>query len=92
MKNQVNIKLIEGSFQPSEAGKVLFSLLNSKINYHNLELFSAQERSDGNVEHSKLRIQYLKNASEELSDLIKEASENKYHFEIVGNIQIILKK
>ena len=88
MENNVTIKLVEGSFLPSEAGKILFSLINSKINYHNLELFSAQERSDGNLEHSKQRIEYLKNASEKLSEFIKEAAQNQYHFEITGDIQI----
>ena len=90
MENNLKIKLIEGNFIPSEAGKVLFSLLNSKINYHNLELFSAQERSDGNVEHSKLRIEYLKNITEKLSDFIKEGVENQFQFEIIGDIQIKL--
>lgn len=88
MENNVTIKLVEGSFLPSEAGKILFSLINSKINYHNLELFSAQERSDGNLEHSKQRIEYLKNASEKLSEFIKEAAQNQNHFEITGDIQI----
>ena len=90
MENQLKIKLIEGIFFPKEAGKVLFSLLNSKINYHNLELFSAQERFDGNVEHSKLRIEYLKEMSEELTNFIKEASENHHQLEITGDIQIKL--
>ena len=88
MENNLTIKLVEGSFLPSEAGKILFSLINSKINYHNLELFSAQERSDGNLEHSKQRIEYLKNASEKLSESIKEAAQNQSHFEITGDIQI----
>ena len=92
MENKIKIKLVDGSFLPSEAGKVLFSLINNKINYHNLELFSAQERSDGDVEHSKSRIEYLKNASEQLSNFIKEAAQNQHYFEINGDIEIILKK
>lgn len=92
MKNSFTIKLVEGNFQPNEAGKVLFSLINSKINYHNLEIFSGQERSDGNVEHSQRRVDYLKTTSDDLSDYIKEAIQNQYNFEIVGNIEIILKK
>ena len=71
---------------------MLLSLLNSKINYHNLELFSAQERSDGNLEHSKSRIEYLKSVSEQLSDFIKRASQNNSSFEITGDVQIILKR
>lgn len=88
MEKKLTINLVEGSFLPSEAGKVLFSLINSKINYHNLELFSAQERSDGDLEHSKQRIEYLKNVSDQLSAFLKTATQNQYHFEITGNIQI----
>jgi uncharacterized FlaG/YvyC family protein len=88
MEKQLTINLIQGSFLPSEAGKVLFSLLNSKINYHNLEIFSEQERSDINSEHSKSRVDNLKEASEKLAEFIKEATQNQFHFEIVGDIQI----
>jgi hypothetical protein len=88
MENKLTIKLVEGKFLPSEARKVLFSLINSKINYHNLELFSAQERSDGNFEHSKLRIEYLKNASDKVTEFIKKATQNQYHLKIIGDIQI----
>ena len=88
MEDELTIKLVEGIFLPNEAAKVLFSLINSKINYHNLEHFSAQERSDGNIEHSKIRIEYLKNASEKVAEFIKSATQNQCYFEIVGDIQI----
>ena len=93
MENKLIIKLVEGSFLPSEAGKVLFSLINSKINYHNLELFSAQERSEDDLEHSKQRIEYLRNASEKLSEFLKIATQNQNHFEIIGDLEIsVIKK
>lgn len=92
MENNLKIKLVEGNFIPTEAGKVLFSLLNSKIDYHNLELFSSQIRSDGNIEHSKSRIDYLKNVSEQLSDFINEATLRDFQLEIKGDIEIIIKK
>lgn len=88
MENKLTIKLIEGNFLPNEAGKVLFSLINSKIDYHNLEHFSAQERSDGDLEHSKQRIEYLKNCNEKLSAFLKIAAQNQNYFEITGDIQI----
>lgn len=88
MEDQLKIKLIEGDFNPNEARKVLFSLLNSKINYHNLELFSAQERSDDTFEHSKNRIEYLKNINEKLSLYLKEVDEKQMQLEITGDVTI----
>lgn len=88
MENTFTIKLVEGSFLPSEAGKVLYSLINSKINYHNLEHFSAQERSEGDLEHSKQRIEYFKDATVKLSEFLKMATQNQNHFEISGDIHI----
>ncbi len=89
-----SIKLIEGTFEPHDAAKVLFPLINSKINYHNLELFSAEIRSGGTIENSKKRIEYLKNTVQELNDFIKNAAKENYVFEINCdiNIKIVPKK
>ena len=85
-----SIKLIEGTFEPHDAAKVLFPLVNSKINYHNLELFSAEIRSGGTIEKSKNRILYLKKSVEELHILIKEASKDGCEFEINCDINIVV--
>lgn len=77
-----SIKLIVGTFEPHDAAKVLFPLINSKINYHNLELFSAEIRSGDTVEKSKSRITYLRNSIEALHDLIKDAAKDNCEFEI----------
>lgn len=90
MEKEYQFKLVEGQFAPSEAGKVLFSLINSKINYHNLEIFSNQIRFDGENPHSKIRIKTLSGASEYIKELIKEASLKDMELEIEGVIQIAL--
>ena len=90
IEKEYQFKLIEGQFTPAEAGKVLFSLINSKINYHNLEGFSNQIRFDKENPHSKIRIKTLSDASECIKELIKEASFQNMELKIESVIQIVL--
>lgn len=90
MEKEYEFKLIEGQFSPSEAGKVLFALVNSKINFHNLEIFSNQIRFDDENPHSKIRIKNLLDASEYIKELIKEASSKDLELKIDSVIQIVL--
>jgi hypothetical protein len=90
MEKEYQFKLVEGQFAPSEAGKVLFSLINSKINYHNLEIFSNQIRFDEENPHSKIRIKTLSDAAEYIKELIKEGSMKDMELKIDGVIQITL--
>jgi hypothetical protein len=90
MEKEYQFKLVEGQFAPSEAGKVLFSLINSKINYHNLEIFSNQIRFDDENPHSKIRIKTLSDAAEYIKELIKEGSLRDMELKIDGVIQIAL--
>ena len=90
MEKEYQFKLIEGQFAPSEAGKVLFSLINSKINYHNLEIFSDQIRFDEENLHSKIRIKTLTDACGIIKDLIEEASLKEMELRIESVIKIVL--
>ncbi len=87
-ENATKIQLIEGTFLPEAAGKVLFSLINNKINYHNLELFSAEERFDGGAEHSQSRLNYFKQTLKNLEASIAFAEANDLIFDISGTIDI----
>ncbi len=90
MENEYQFKLVEGHFSPSEAGKVLLALINSKINFHNLEIFSNQIRFDEENPHSKIRIDRLLEASEYIRNLIDDASLKGMDFNIESLIQIAL--
>ncbi|MBB1192574.1 hypothetical protein DNC80_02690 [Flavobacterium sp. SOK18b] len=88
MKKEYQFKLVEGQFEPTEAGKVLFSLINSKINYHNLEQFSNEIRFDQDHLHSKRRKETLQEASDYIKELIKEADAKNMELCVNGVIQI----
>ena len=83
-------KLVEGQYTPLEAKKILLGLINSKINFHQLENFSNEIRFNETSAHSKIRIDLLTNASENISDLIAYSLLNDMQFKIEGNIQISL--
>nr|WP_314839880.1 hypothetical protein [uncultured Flavobacterium sp.] len=88
MKKEYQFKLVEGQFEPTEAGKVLFSLINSKINYHNLEQFSNEIRFNQDHLHSKRRRETLQEASDYIKELINEADAKNMELRINGVIQI----
>lgn len=68
-----NLKLIDGTFDASEAFRVLSGVLNSKISYHQLEDFSNHIRFNGEISNSKNRIAELQNSQKELIDLMEYA-------------------
>lgn len=83
-------KLVEGQYTPLEAKKILLGLINSKINFHQLENFSNEIRFSENTVHSKIRIELLTDASENITDLLDYSLLNDMHFKIDGTIQISL--
>ena len=70
MNTKHNLKLIDGKFTPIEAGKVLFGLISYKMNYHQLELFSDEERFGKDLSNSKKRIEELKTVHSSLKKII----------------------
>jgi hypothetical protein len=60
---EYQFKLVEGQYTTVEAKKILLGLINSKINFHQLEHFSNEIRFNENNNHSKIRIELLTNAA-----------------------------
>jgi hypothetical protein len=70
-------------------GSKFYGLINSKINFHQLENFSNEIRFNENTDHSKIRIELLTNAAKD-TDLIAYSTFNDMEFKIEGTIQISL--
>ncbi len=85
------IKLIEGIFAPKEARKVLSTVINSKINYHKIELLSEHERNGVENINSRKRVDYLTKANDDVIEMIHKAIDEGKNFEITGNIMIVIK-
>lgn len=86
--SDLSIKLIEGHFLPNEARKVLSSVINSKINYHKIELLSEHVRNGFENSNSRKRVDYLNNANEEVINLVQKAIESGQKFELSADINI----
>jgi hypothetical protein len=85
-----SIKLVNGDFDPDKAKEILFSLVNNKISYHQLEIFSIGERNSGDLEPSKSRITELEESKTLISLEIEKAKEKGKKIRIVGSLQIDL--
>ena len=83
-------KLIEGNFSTDEAKKVLMSVINSKINYHNLNAFSDFVRNNENESNTKTRVSELVASREGIIKIIEEAEAKEMKLNIKSNIIIEL--
>jgi hypothetical protein len=92
MKNNQEFKLIDGTFSIEDANRVLTTLLNYKIDYHNREDFSNHIRFNKNIEHSKKRIQELTEVKEQIRSLILNSESEDIKFVIKSNISIEIEK
>jgi hypothetical protein len=80
--------LINGSFEPENAGKILFALINSKINYHNLETLTVRVQQGLNDEKSLKRIEELNNSQVEIMKILEEAKRNNKLLKVSSTITI----
>lgn len=85
------LKLIEGEFSFNEAKEILTSMFNSKINFHNIQNWSSQERYGKDDETAQMKIPILKNEIEKLEEIILEAKANNKKLIINSEINISLK-
>jgi hypothetical protein len=85
------LKLIEGDFSCNEAKEILTSMFNSKINFHNIQNWSSQERFGKDDETAQKKIPLLRNEIKKLEEIISEAKANNKRLVINSEITISLK-
>lgn len=86
--DKYQFKLIQGDFSPQDAKTVLMSVINSKINFHNLNAFSEFVKNNEDCETSKRRISVLTSSREDVMKLIEESEKNGMKMKINGDITI----
>ena len=92
MNSNKKLQLIEGEFSFNEAKEILTSMFNSKINFHNIQNWSSQERYGKDDETAQKKIPLLKNEIEKLEEIILEAKANNKKLVINSEITISLKE
>ncbi|MBF02863.1 MAG: hypothetical protein CMP76_06165 [Flavobacterium sp.] len=88
MKEAIEFQLVKGTFNLEEAKEVLFSLLNSKIKYHQQQAFSISERNAGSITYSENRIEELNQAREKVIQFMNQQFEEGNSVQINGIISI----
>ncbi len=90
MNNPQRYKLIDGSFTASEATQILLSLVKSKIDFHNLEKLSNEERFGQDIAQSERRLTELRQLHETLRSACQSAAEKGQRVEVKGWIEMNL--
>lgn len=90
MKDTHQFQLIDGTFRPEDASRVLLSLVDRKMDYHRAEKFSNEERFGRDSSHSEKRLGELARLKEALSDLLASAETGRQNVAISGRIEITL--
>lgn len=83
-----DFELIKGKFSPDDAQEILSNLLQKKIDYHNLRIFSQYERFGTNDEFSQSRLKELKRSFESIQAIIAEARDQGDYLIINSSISI----
>ena len=83
-----SLNLIDSVFSTSEATDVLVTLIRNKINFHNLEIFSLEERNGEHIERSKKRLEELKKTNEKLTEIIQYAEKKDKFLKVFSSIDI----
>ncbi|MFN5846828.1 MAG: hypothetical protein ACK46O_14080 [Flavobacteriia bacterium] len=92
MEEKRSYQLVDGNFNYTDATEVLFSLINSKIKFHDLQSFGKKERSEIDLHHSDRRSKELRKILEDIRTLIARAEKGGMHLSISGTIEITLTK
>ena len=84
------LTLIEGQFVFDEAKEILMSMFSSKINYHNIQNWSSQERFGKDDEIAQKRIPALRNEMKKLEEILLEAKAKNKKLVVTSQINISL--
>ena len=88
MEKVSQFKLIDGVFSPEDAREILFVLINSKINFHQMEKFIITEKTSGDVSYSENRILQLKAVHQSIKELLEQSKIDGKQLQINGSIEI----
>ncbi|WP_378179199.1 hypothetical protein [Aquimarina sp. SS2-1] len=87
------VKLMDGTFTPSEASDILTMFIDKKINFHKLQRLSITEQDcNDDTPHLYSRMDELLKAKESIRETIMEARREGLELQIESDIHITLVK
>lgn len=90
MNTTQRYKLLDGTFSPAEATQILLALVKSKIDFHDREKFSNEERFGRDVANSERRLAELGQLHETLRNVCLSAADTGRRIQVNGWIEIVL--
>lgn len=88
MAEKLEFNLVLGNYTPEEAATVLLSLINSKINYHELDAFRQRERGEGDPRRSQRRIAELTESRTKVRGLLERSEKEGLRISVKGVIEV----
>lgn len=88
IQKELSVTLINGIYSPEQARDILMNLVSSKINFHNQEIFSIQERFGRNSAHSVKRVAELKQVRDNLMTYLNNLDNKQVNVKINSEVQI----
>jgi hypothetical protein len=88
MAEHLQFNLVEGNFAPEEAATVVLSLINNKINFHELDVFRQHERGETDSNRSLRRISELTESRKHVLGLLERAKNEGLKISVNGMIEI----
>lgn len=83
------VKLVEGTFTPSEAKDVVSSLIKEKLNFHKIHRLSILEGNDNSdISYDNSRVMQLIDAQDNFKELCKMVDEDGKRMKIHGLLEI----
>ena len=81
-----NFNLLNGTFSAKDALTILMELYSNKINFHQKDIFSREERNLGNITHSKNRISELTEERNKIRRILTSSENSNKNVKIKGEI------
>ena len=88
MNFEEQVTLIDGTFSETDAKEILLNIISTKIHFHSMKNFSAQERFGKDDANSVKRMADLNHDFEKIKELIDKAKATNLNLNIYSTIQI----
>lgn len=88
MKIEEQVTLIEGTFSEIDARDILLNIISTKIHFHSMKNFSAQERFGNEDVQSVKRMADLNHDFEKIKEILDQAKATNLNLNIYSTIQI----
>lgn len=90
MTEKLQFNLVLGNYSPEEAATVLPSLINNKINFHELDIFRLNERGEGNSDRSEHRIGELTESRKQVRLLLEQCKKDGLRVSVKGVVEVTI--